>query len=93
MSDSNLLSSVDSQDSPSFSFTKASRDRTSEQYELDSVTVQGITEDGRPFSKTGIPLDDDQRVIISGETFGDDAELALLVAHLLKEEGWEYVEQ
>lgn len=92
MSDSGLLASVD-QNSPSFSFTKASRDRTSERYELDSVTVQGVTEGGTPFSKAGIPLDEEGRVVISADTFGDDAELAWRVAHLLEAEGWEYVEK
>lgn len=93
MSDSGLLESVDSGDSPSFSFTKASRDRTSERYELDSVTVQGVMEDGTPFSKAGIPLDGEGRAVISAETFGDDAELARRVAHLLERDGWEYVEE
>ena len=93
MSNSGLLGNADREDSPSLAFTKASRDRTSERYELDSVTVQGVTEDGTPFSKAGIPLDDEGRVVISEEAFGDDAELAWRVAHLLEEEGWEYVEK
>lgn len=92
MSNSGLLATIDA-DSPSFSFTKADRDRTSERYELDSVTVQGVTEDGSSFSKARIPMDENGRVVISEETFGDDAELAWLVANLLEAEGWEYVEQ
>jgi hypothetical protein len=92
MSNDGLLASIDTAESPSFSFTKVNRDRTSEQYDLDSVTVQGVTEDGSPFSKARIPVDD-ERVIISEKTFGDDAEFAWLVANLLEEEGWEYVEQ
>lgn len=92
MSDGSLLSAVDRTDSPSFSFTKATRDKTSERYELDSVTVQGVTEDGEPFSKARIPLDEDGRVVISAETFGEDAELAWRVANLLEAEGYEYVE-
>ena len=92
MSDRGLLASVDTDESPSFSFTKATIDKTSERYDLDSVTVQGVTEDGSPFSKARIPVDQDDRVVISEETFGDDAELAWLVANLLEEEGWEYVE-
>lgn len=92
MSSSGLLATVD-KDSPSFSFTKASRDRTSERYELDSVTVQGVTEDGTPFSKAGVPLNEEGRVVISEDSFGDDAELAWRVATLLEAEGWEYVEE
>ena len=90
MSESGLLSTIDREDTPSFSFTRATRDQTSERYELDSVTVQGVTEDGTPFSKARIPLDDDGRVILSAETFGDDAELAWLVANLLETEGFDY---
>lgn len=93
MSGDSLLSAVDRNDTPSFSFRKATRDKTSERYELDSVTVQGVTEDGDPFSKARIPTDEAGRVIISGETFGDDAELAWLVANLLESEGFEYVER
>ena len=93
MSEDSLLSTVDRTASPSFSFRKATRDKTSERYELDSVTVQGVTEDGDPFSKARIPTDEEGRVVISGETFGEDAELAWLVASLLESEGFEYVEQ
>lgn len=93
MSDSGLLSSVDTTEAPAFSFTKASRDRTSERYALDSVTVQGVLEDGTPFSMARIPLDDQERAVISEATFGDDATLAWRVASLLEREGWEYVEQ
>ncbi|MFB6176561.1 MAG: hypothetical protein ABEI99_05360 [Halobaculum sp.] len=93
MSDSGLLAARDTAERPSFSFTKVNRDRTSERYALDSVTVQGVTEDGSPFSKARIPVDEDDRVVISAETFGDDTELAWLVANLLEEEGWEYVDQ
>lgn len=93
MSDSGLLTSMESAESPSFSFTKVNRDRTSERYDLDSVTVQGVTEDGGPFSMARVPVNEDDCVVISAETFGDDAELAWLVANLLDEEGWEYVEQ
>ena len=93
MSNSGLLASIDTAESPSFSFTKASRDRTSERYALDSVTVQGVIEDGTPVSMARIPVDESDRAVISEETFGDDAELAWLVANLLEEEGWEYVEQ
>ncbi len=92
MSADSILSAVDRDKTPSFSFTKADRDKTSERYELDSVTVQGVTEDGAPFSKARIPTDDEGRVVISAETFGDDAELAWLVANLLEKEGFEYVE-
>lgn len=92
MSNSGLLSEYDDSEQPSFSFTKADRDQTSERYPLDSVTVQGVTEDGTPFSRARIPLDENERAVISEETFGDDAELAWLVSHLLEEEGWEYVE-
>jgi hypothetical protein len=93
MSETGLLSRIDRPDSPSFSFSKATWDKTSERYELDSVTVQGVTEDGDPFSKARVPTDDEGRVIISEETFGDDAELAWLVAGLLEAEGFEYVAQ
>ena len=93
MSSASILSAVDREEIPSFSFTKADRDQTSERYELDSITVQGVTEDGRPFSKARIPTDEEGRVVISAETFGEDAELAWLVANLLEEEGFEYVEK
>ena len=93
MSDSNLLASTETADRPSLAFTKADVDRTSEQYERGSMTIQGVTEDGRPFSKARIPVDDEGRAISSEETFGDDADLARLVVTLLEEEGWEYVEQ
>lgn len=93
MSDSGILSAVDRDDAPSFSFTKATRDKTSERYELDSVTVQGVTEDGKPFSKARIPTDDEGRVVVSTETFGDDAGLAWLVVNLLEAEGFDYVEE
>lgn len=93
MSEDSLLSTVDRTGSPSFSFRKATQDKTSERYELDSVTVQGVTEDGDPFSKARIPMDEEGRVVISEETFGDDAELAWLVANILESEGFEYVEQ
>jgi hypothetical protein len=93
MSDSGLLASMETAETPSFSFTKVNRDRTSERYDLDSVTVQGVTADGSPFSKARVPVDEDGRVVISAETFGEDAELAWLVANLLDEAGWEYVEQ
>lgn len=92
MSNSGLLASIDTAESPSFAFTKVNRDRTSERYALDSVTVQGVTEDGTPVSMARIPVGDD-RVVISEETFGDDAERAWLIANVLEEEGWEYVEQ
>lgn len=93
MTDSGLLATVDRGNKPSFSFTQATRDKTSERYDLDSVTVQGITEEGAPFSKARIPMDDEGRVVISAETFGDDAELAWLVANLLEAEGFEYAER
>jgi hypothetical protein len=93
MSDSGLLASMETAETPSFSFTKVNRDRTSERYDLGSVTVQGVTADGSPFSKARVPVDEDGRVVISAETFGEDAELAWLVANLLDEAGWEYVEQ
>ena len=91
MSGNSLLSKYE-EDGPKFSFTKADRDKQSNRDPLDSVTVQGVTADGTPFSKARIPLDDDDRVIISQESFGDDSELAWLVANLLETEGWEYVE-
>lgn len=93
MSESSLLGPYVDRDAPSLSFTKADRDQTSERYPLDSVTVQGVTEDGRSFSRARIPLDDDGRVVISEETFGDDGEVAWLVTQLLDAEGWEYVER
>lgn len=93
MSTGGILSTVDREKPPSFSFTKADRDKTSERYELDSITVQGVTEDGEPFSKARIPTDEEGRAVISEETFGDDAELAWLVANLLEKEGFEYVEK
>jgi hypothetical protein len=93
MSSGSILSAVDREEVPSFSFTKATRDKTSERYELDSVTVQGVTEDGAPFSKARIPTDEEGRVVISEETFGEDAELAWLVVNLLEAEGFEYVER
>jgi hypothetical protein len=40
-----------------------------------------------------IPLDDQERAVISEATFGDDATLAWRVASLLEREGWEYVEE
>lgn len=92
MSGDSLLSTVDRADRPSFSFSKATWDKTSERYELDSVTVQGVTEDDDPFSKARIPTDEEGRVIIPEETFDDDAELAWLVANLLAAEGVEYVD-
>jgi hypothetical protein len=93
MSDSDFLASIDRANKPSFSFTQATRDKTSERYDLDSVTVQGVTEDGAPFSKARIPMNEDGLVVISAETFGDDAELAWLVANLLEAEGFEYAAQ
>ena len=93
MSDSGILAGVDRERKPAFSFTMATRDQTSERYPLDSVTVQGVTEDGSPFSKARVPMDEDGRVVISSETFGDDAELAWLVANLLEAEGFEYAAQ
>lgn len=91
MSVTGLLSEYDGE-TPRFSFTKADRDMQSNRDPLDSVTVQGVTVDGTPFGKSRIPLDDDGRVVISRDVFGDDAELAWLVANLLEAEGWEYVE-
>lgn len=92
MSDSTLLASTESNESPSFSFTKIDRDRTSERYELDSITVQGVTENGSPFSMARVPLNENGDVIISEETFGRDAELAWLIANLVEEAGWKCVE-
>jgi hypothetical protein len=92
MSNSALLASIDTAEHPSFAFTKVNRDRTSEQYALESVTVQGVTEDGTPVGMARIPVDEDGRAVISKETFGDDAERAWLIANVLEEEGWEYVE-
>lgn len=92
MSANRLLSGHDGGETPSFSFTKADIDKDSKRNPLDSVTVQGVTSDGKLFSKARIPLDDDGRVVISEDSFGDDTELAWLVAHLLEAENWEYVE-
>lgn len=93
MSNNGLTASINTAESPSFSFMMVSRDRTSGQYALNSVTVQGVTEDGVPVSRARIPVDEDDRVIISEETFDDDAEQAWLIANILEKEGWEYVEQ
>ena len=90
MSGDGLLGDYDAE-TPTFSFTKVDRDRDSKRNPLDSVTVQGITADGRPFGKARIPLDEEGQVVISEDTFGDDAELAWLVSHLLEEEDWDYV--
>ncbi|MFB6165034.1 MAG: hypothetical protein ABEJ31_07735 [Haloarculaceae archaeon] len=92
MSDGSLLAAADSAE-PAFAFTTASRDQTSGRYDLDSVTVQGVTEDGKPVTKARLPLDEDGRAVISRDSFGDDAERARLVAAILEAEGWEYVEQ
>lgn len=55
--------------------------------------MQGVTEDGKPFSKARIPTDDEGRVVVSTETFGDDAGLAWLVVNLLEAEGFDYAEE
>ena len=93
MSKRSLLGSVDTTESPTFAFSKIDRDKTSERYDLDSVTVQGVTEDGNPFSMARIPVDEDDRVIISEEVFGNNTNLAWLVSNLISQNGWEYVEQ
>lgn len=92
MSDTGLLASHENEEAPSFSFTKADRDKDSKRNPLDSMTVQGVTSSGRVFSKARIPLDDQGRAVLSEDVFGSDTELAWLVANLLDEEGWEYVE-
>ena len=92
MSNDSLLSGHTDRSAPEFSFMKANHDKDSKRNPMDSVTVQGVTADGSPFSKARIPLDDQGQVVISEESFGDDDELAFLVAHLLDAEGWDYVE-
>jgi len=91
MRDDGLLGDYD-RETPTFSFTKVDRDRDSKRNPLDSVTVQGITAGGEPFGKARIPLDEEGRVVISEDALGGDDELAWLVANLLEEDGWDYVE-
>jgi hypothetical protein len=92
MTDNGLLSDYNDSEAPVFSFTKADQDQDSKRNPLQSVTVQGVTADGKPFSKARLPLNDQDQVVISEGSFGDDSERAWLVANLLEAEGWEYVE-
>ena len=52
----------------------------------------GAAAGGEPFGKARIPLDEEGRVVISEDALGGDDELAWLVANLLEEDGWDYVE-